>query len=279
MRKIVRAAAAVLAMLVFMQSLSTVHVKAATVVDFDELSLAPNSYYNGYGQGADSGGWTSRGVEFNTGEFGPGWSYSNVNDTTTAGFMNQFAAITGTGFGGSGNYAIANSFGPNAAYMNLPDRMRATSIQVSNTTYAALAMRDGYFGAKAFGGETGLDPDFFKVTLSGFEQWDATGAVTGTAEFFLSDFRAPGTSDDYIVDTWQLMNLTQLGNARSIGVTLESSDNDEVFGMNTPAYVAFDQLTLTAVPEPATIGFLACSSVAVVTLARRKKIASKQQRT
>src|SRR5262244_2705157 len=81
----------------------------AVVVDLEDLPLPPNSFYNG----SDSaGGFESRGAHFNNGYdtmFGSwsGFSYSNVNDQTTSGFFNQYAAITGTGVGGSGNYAVA----------------------------------------------------------------------------------------------------------------------------------------------------------------------------
>ena len=60
----------------------------ATVVDFEDLSLAPNSYWNG---SDNSGGFTSRGAYFNNSydqDYGSwdGWSYSNVVNTTTPGY-------------------------------------------------------------------------------------------------------------------------------------------------------------------------------------------------
>jgi hypothetical protein len=73
--------------------------------------------------------------------------------------------------------------------------------------------------------------------------------VTGTVEFYLADFRFSNNSLDYIVDQWTEVDLNRLGSAASIRLTFSGSDVG-AFGLNTPAYVALDQLRLTAVPEP-----------------------------
>ncbi len=226
----------------------------ADVVDFEELSLEPNSFFDGYGAGATTGSWNSGPLEFNTNQFGPGWSYSNVNDSTTAGFTNQWAAITETGFGGDGIYAVANSLSENGAWINLDQPAQIQSLWATNTTFAALSIRDGDDFAKQFGGESGDDPDFFKVIFTGFSDLAATGTSTGSVEFFLADFRSANNDEDFIVDDWFQVDLSQLGNVSSIGISFESSDTGP-FGINTPAYVAIDSLTLIGIPEP---GSAAC---------------------
>lgn len=81
----------------------------SVVVNFEDLSLAPNSYYNG----ADgAGGFTSQCTFFNNSynqqyKSWSGWSYSNTTDTTTPGVSNQYSAYTGGGFRGSKNYGVA----------------------------------------------------------------------------------------------------------------------------------------------------------------------------
>ncbi len=248
---------------------------ADMVIDFDELSgytdtTADGSYLNGYGYGAATGSWSSRGVTFGTNQWGPGWSYSNVNNTTTADYTNQFAAYPGTDVSGNGNYVIGTGFSPNAAYFNLSANLQAKSIAVANSTYAALSMLNGDGFAKPHGGDTGSDPDYFRVTFTGFEQADVGGASTGSVEFYLSDFRFSDDSLDYIVEDWQTVDLTGLGDARSIGITLDGNDVGE-WGLNTPAYVAIDNLAVTAaVPEP---GSMAMLSVALVAggIARRRR--------
>ena len=113
-------------------------------------------------------------------------------------------------------------------------------------------MRDGDAFAKKFGGPTGNDPDFFKLTISGL---DAGNAPTGTVDFYLADFRFANNALDYILTNWTLVDISSLPiHTRKLQFTLSSSDNG-TFGMNTPAYFAVDNLT-TAIPEPGTATFL-----------------------
>lgn len=220
---------------------------AQTLIDFDEL-IPPDQgngdfYFDGYGELASGDDWMSQGAGFNTNIFGPGWSYSRVNDPTTAGFTNSWAAITGTDVSGVGNYAMANSFTPNGAVLNLPPGQAATWLQVTNSTYAYLSMIHGDMFAKQFGGTSGDDPDFFKVVFTGFDRLNASGSRVGRVDFYLADFRFADNSLDYIVDVWTPVDLLPLANSRSIGISFESSDVGK-FGINTPAYVAIDELQL-----------------------------------
>jgi hypothetical protein len=259
--------------------------RAAVIVDFDELtgytsSSEIGSYFDGYGFGASSGSWDSSGVTFNTNQFGPGWSYSNVNDPETPGFNNQFAAYSGTDASGSGNYALANSNRPigsegdpdslKPAFFNLPDLHFVNFVEVTNSTYAAQSMLNGDPFTKKFGGLSGDDPDFFKVRFTGFSEWNASGSVTGFRDFYLADYRFQDNSLDYIVSSWRRVDLTSLGSARSVGIYFESTDNDPVWGMNTPAYVAIDNLGLTVVPEPST--FVCVGLIGFLSLAFRRRI-------
>lgn len=241
---------------------------AAIVVTFDELAgnvtTAKGSYFNGYGQGAPTGSWqTAQGVTFNTQEWGPGWSYSNVNDNTTAGHLNQFASATGTGASGSGNYALASG---DEAYFNLPSGSRIESLLISNATYTHLSMRDGDAFAEKFGGSNGDRPDFFKVTFTGYSGLGGTEASTGSVDFYLADFRNLNNEPNYIVDDWRLVNLSGLGDARSVALSFDGSDKG-AWGLNTPAYAAFDNVTLSAVPEPSSFLLLTCLAA---TLALRR---------
>lgn len=257
-----------LASLAFLPSTSA--VLQAEIVDFEELNLNPNSFFDGYGGNAQSGTWTSGSATFNTNLFGPGWSYSNVNDSTTAGFTNQWAAYPGTGFGGSGNYALANTFSPNGAYINLAQSMAPIEVQVTNSTYAALSMRDGDGFGKKFGGDTGNDEDFFTVTFTGFSGLDKTGSETGRVDFYLADYRFSDNSQDYIIGDWNAVNLSALGTVQSIAIGLASSDNGQ-FGMNTPSYVAIDSLRFNSVPEPSGFILVPLGCVALLRRSRRRQ--------
>ncbi len=242
---------AALVAFILLWSTST-YTTAQVVIDFDELN-PPNQtsngqFFDGYGADASFGSWASQKVVFNTAMFGPGFSYSNVNDVTTPGFQNQWAAITGVDVSGMGNYALANSFAEDGAFINLPDDWRADSMLVTNTTFAFLSMQNGDEFAKQFGGDDGNDPDFFKVTFRGFDEENTQGNITGEVDFYLADFRFSDNSKDFIVDTWVFVDLTELESAKSIGFSFDSSDIG-YFGINTPVYVAFDELVIT----PATL--------------------------
>jgi Domain of unknown function (DUF4465) len=216
-----------------------------TVVDFEDLSLAPSSFNNG---SDGSGGFTSRNTFFNNSydssfDSWSGWSYSNTTDTTTPGVSNQYSAYTGSGFRGSSNYGVAYSFNPGDATIDLPDGSSPNSLRITNTTYAALSMLNGDQFAKKFGGESGNDPDFFKLTIEGE---DASNNSVGTVDFYLADYRFADNSKDYIVDSWERVDLSSLKGATELSLEFTSSDNDPQFGLNTPAYAAIDNLVLNS---------------------------------
>ncbi len=177
--------------------------------------------------------------------FWSSFAYSNTTDTTTAGFTNQYSAFAGMGAGGSANYVIAYPPGGEwAVNFSNPLDFTGGGLSLTNTTYAALSMRDGDTFAKKFGGVSGDDPDFFRLTIEGW-----SGAVSlGTVDFYLADYRFADNSLDYIVSDWAFVDLSVFGtDVSKLTFGLASSDTG-VFGINTPTYFALDNIV--AVPEP-----------------------------
>ena len=116
-------------------------------------------------------------------------------------------------------------------------------------------MRDGDPNgfAKQLGGDSGDDPDWFKLSVYGI---DAIGnPMSNFVDFYLADYRFSDNSHDYVITDWSFVDLTGLSGAASLHFNLASSDNG-VWGMNTPAYFAMDDLQTAAVPEPASIVLL-----------------------
>ena len=223
------------------------------VVNFDDLSLAPESYWNG---SDGSGGFTSGAAYFNNSytDWGggyyswDGWAYSNMTDTTTGGYANQYSAITGGGFD-SGNYGLSSicldfmggTYEPIPTLLSFTDATdgyMVSSAYFTNTTYAYFSMKEGDAFAKKFGGSSSNDPDWFLLTVTGR---DTCGAETGTVDFYLADYRFEDNSKDYIVNSWEVVDLSSLGMVTSLEFSLSSSDVGS-FGMNTPAYFAMDSL-------------------------------------
>ncbi len=250
--------------------------------DFEDLSLASESFNNGDPGGLvdnHDGSFVSQGVTFtntftrtvfppnpNPVAFWNGWSYSNLTDNTTPGFGNQYSAfasaLPGAGSGGSQNYGI--SFGEFDTAVAIPTGYAFQSIDITNSTYTALSMRDGDSFAKKFGGATGDDPDFFKLIITG-RSGGASGAAVGSVEFYLADYRF---DDDYIIDEWTTVDLTSLATADTLTFSFDSSDVGD-FGVNTPTFFAADNLVLT-VPEPSALVLVGVALAALLlALARR----------
>lgn len=219
-----------------------------TVADFEDQSLAAESHYIGDATGVTSyqSGDATFGVYW-TDEYGfdvwEGVALSNESDTTTPGFDNQFSAIPGAGQGGAGVYAVAYTTGfvlqAETRFPDATDGVSLAGFYVTNTTYAYLSMANGDDYAKKFGGADGTDPDWFLLTIDGL---DANGASTGqSVEVYLADFRSDDPTEDFILDDWTWVDLSDLGAVHGLRFSLSSSDVGD-YGMNTPAYFAFDSL-------------------------------------
>jgi hypothetical protein len=251
-------------------------VACADIAGFDDLSLSPQSYWNGSdGSGGFQSGsaWFSNSyTDWGGGYYSwDGWAYSNKSDTTTPGYTNQYSVITGGGFN-SENYGISyvtldymsGTYDPIPTSLTFTNAAgcKVSGAYFTNTTYSYLAMQDGYTPAKKFGGPSGNDPDWFLLTITGK---DTAGADTNTVEFYLADYRLEDNSEDYIVDDWEYVDLSSLGLVKSLEFSLSSSDAGD-FGMNNPTYFAMDNLI--CVPEPATIILLGSCGLM---LRRRKR--------
>ena len=257
---------------------------SAATINFEDVGMANEQVYGGPGggrywaglvppaNGSIDSSFVSGGAHFlnNNNEcctgsvFWNGFAYSNTTDKTTPGNGNEVSAYPGSGAGNSANYAVAYAGGtsPPRIAFDVPTLLQ--SAMLTNTTYTALAMRDGFFVAKKFGGDNGSDPDFLLLTITGR---DAANGSTGTVDFYLADFRANDTAQDYIVDVWTLVNLGSLGPVSALEFSFASSDVGG-FGINTPVYFALDDIQ--AVPVPAA-GYLFGPALAVLLLRRRTR--------
>ena len=231
--------------------LTAVSLNAQQTIGFESFNLATNSFDNG---SVSAVSLVENGISFPRkyttaygGYMEKGFAVSNKTDITTAGYTNQYSAITGSGYN-SANYAVY-----------FPDTVidlkgfALDSFKITNTTYAALSMRDGDMFSKQFGsvngpGNTAPDgtngADYFRVWIYAN---NTQGQKMDSTVFYLADFRSSNNSEDYIVKTWK--NVAIPFNHLSISTLsfkLESSDNG-TNGMNTPAYFAIDNLSIKSV--------------------------------
>lgn len=259
--------------------------RAETVtVSFESAPVRSVGLGSGFWVG--NGGFGTQGVGFSGQSWGgfvasqstvlSGWGYFWVSGSPSAAEISAYANLpTGGGAGGSQTFAIASG---GSSTINLPAGSSVQSVKATNTATAFYSLRDGDQFAKPFGkvfdenlGDNGMwvegtVPDWFKVTFTGYTGTSRTGTITGQVDFYLADYRFSSSSLDYIVQDWTNVDLSALGEVQSIGLGFSSSDNGS-WGMNTPSYVALDDLVVS-VPEPS--GFVLAGCGVVAWLIRRR---------
>ena len=230
------------------------NAEAQSVSDFENLTLSANSSWDGSDlSGSQSGNifsaaFTSGDAIFPNvfdssygGYWTGGFAFTNMTDSVTTGASNKFSAKAASGYNGSSQYAVAKS--NSVIHLNGAAANNTVSgLYITNNTYAYNVMRDGNQFSKKFGGTTGNDPDWFKVTIWGYSGGNMT---TDSVEFFLADYRFSNNAQDYRVKTWEWVDLTSLGNLDSVLFVLNSSDVGQ-WGMNTPEFFCIDNFNGTA---------------------------------
>jgi len=224
----------------------TVVVGTAT---FDDVTLGANGYWQGESGDNEmfSGGWFFTNYYMPEYSFWGGFTASNHTDMSQSGLNAQYTAATGAGYDGSTQYGVAYCMGVQTdVYAADGIAHTVTGCYVTNNLWAYQNMHDGDATATAFGGPTGNDPDWFKLTATGK---NANGQTVGTAEFYLADYRFANNDDDYILNTWEWFDLSTLGAVHTISFSLSSSKNNSG-GMITPAYFCMENFNGTAPTPP-----------------------------
>lgn len=216
-------------------------IELVTPITFEEIEITDGEFWNGID---GSGNFTISNVTFEneySNDFGgfwqSGWAVSKVDNNITAGFGNLYACFAGKGFENSPQYAVVQ----NNAYMTFETKLIQLNLKVTNSTYAGLSMQNGDDFAKKFGGETGNDPDYFKLIITSYSQNQAVGLPF---EFYLADYRFENNNEDYIVNDWEDISIQYPIDvfADSVTFKLESSDVGN-FGMNTPGFFNVDYIS------------------------------------
>ena len=223
----------------------------AQIVDFENFNLANDTFINGSAQSLDSNwrGFEPVGInilftnKYDTawgGFWSKGFAISTKTDSVTAGFSNLYSCFTK-----SGNNSKTFAVGQQRASIILKskDEFVITSLDITNSSYAALSMKNGDSFAKKFGGASGNDSDWFMATFIGYRDGVK---LNDSVNFYLADFRFADNSKDYILNKWETVDLTSLGLHDSIEIKLTSSDTG-AFGMNTPAFYCIDNVVLSTI--------------------------------
>ena len=189
-----------------------------------------------------SGGW----IFTNSTQYGywGGFTASNRTDLNQTGLDAQYTAVTGCGYDGSTQYAVAYTMGVQTdVYATDGQLHTVTGCYVTNNLWTYQDILQGGYGELPYGGSTGNDPDWFKVTATGK---NASGQTVGTLDFYLADYRFANNEEDYVLNTWEWFDLSPLGNVATISFSLSSSRGSG-YNMITPAYFCMDDFNGGAV--------------------------------
>ena len=185
------------------------------------------------------------------GDYWNGFSLSrDTNKTDVSSFSNGYTAFPAKGmkddvyimgyYSAYGN-PIGNCIVEIAPAQEANVVHRVKGVYVTNSFVGVMSLRNGDSYAKKFGGETGNDPDWFKLTAKGYNGEEIIDSV----DFYLADFRFDDNSKDYIVENWRWFDLSSLSGSTKIIFSMSSSDVGE-YGMNTPAYFALADMVVEA---------------------------------
>ena len=189
-----------------------------------------------------SGGWLF--TNYTGYGYWGGFTASNRTDLNQTGLNAQYTAVTGCGYDGSTQYAVAYTYGVQTdVYAADGQSHTVTGCYITNNLWAYQDVLQGSMGQTPFGGLSGDDPDWFKLTATGK---NASGQTVGTLDFYLADYRFEDNSQDYVLDTWEWFDLSPLGPVATISFSL-SSTKSNYGGMITPAYFCMDNFNGGAV--------------------------------
>ena len=216
----------------------------SAVATFDDLSLAPESHWTGDNTKGDEAYETT----FYSGSYGfantyikkwsswGGYAYSNRTSTSFVTWdPDQYNSAVGHGVAGSKNYGIAYLLG-GSTKISVTHAPKAvlSGMYVTNTAWVKHVTEHG----------TGIGPDantpfkkgdYYKITAVSND--DETKKI----DFYLVDFRSDNPADHYVIDSWQWLDLSALGEVSSIRFNAAGTRANQ-FGSTIPFYFALDNV-------------------------------------
>ncbi len=168
-----------------------------------------------------------------------------MDDVFTYWANGDYTVVEGGGADSSQQWLAAFNFTPGDVVFVAPNDSTFESVAINNVSVVDYTVRNGLYAARAF--QSG---DFLRVRFLGL---DANNSPTGLATtwFDLARF----TNSLFVRSDWTTVDLAIL-NANRIAFEIEGSDNHPTFGLNTPSYLAMDNLAISVVPEPSSLFLL-----------------------
>lgn len=255
----------------------------ANVATFEDVDIVTDpSAESGQGEalrfesGSGSNYWTSGEAYFNLYEGGGYWcgiTASNSTNTSLSGLAGQYTSITGSGYDGSSNYGIVY-YSQYDALMNditadvlTPDLANFSSMYITNAVYTYDTLLNGNDFAKNSLQSYADQSQYaeFKITIKGIvkmgDEENYAEYTENSVEVILGNTylnEDTGKWEVYILQDWELIDLTTLNETDGLyglNFTVEGTDKSGGWD-NWPTYFAMDNISYTAVPEPATFAMI-----------------------
>lgn len=171
--------------------------------------------------------------------FVPSRSSDNADHSSDDWVQYQWGAITGGGLSGSGSPYMLGSWNVMEEVNAVPEypslsvtydnvEFDPEEMFVTNSAYGYYAMKNGTAFNKKFGSE-----DWMKLHIIGVRN----GVETGRVDVSLA-------ANGQVLNTWQCVALDALGDAVDMIYFQFSSSDSGQWGMNNPAYLCLDRLTI-----------------------------------
>ena len=204
------------------------------VVDFEDLTLEPNSSWNGSdGTGQFSSSYLTLYNEYNSSwSSWQGFAYTNGTDTESEASTNLSSCV-GHGAGNSATYITAY-VGTNYPVDYSP---KPVSMKINTEVAGNFANRGAYFCMpvalkKYVDREYPSNHFYYKLKASAY----ANGTLVGEREIMMADFSG---DNSYKMDDWTYVDLSWIENADSLNF-IALSDDANAYGILTPAYFCMD---------------------------------------
>ncbi len=213
------------------------------IATFDDLALEPETAW--YGK-RESEGYDHRSFTYYSGSYSfpckyapslltwGGVAYSNQTKTSFRSlFPDQFNSVVGHGVNGSKNYAVAYAYGKQTVEVRATHAGPAVipGTFVTNTAWVKEVTQKG----------TGMGDEPHKPFHKGDYLLLIASNSTGTRklEFPLVDYRSNNPAERYVIDSWQWLDLSALGETESVRFSMEGTRIANG-GTTIPAYFCLD---------------------------------------
>lgn len=213
------------------------------IATFDDLALEPETAW--YGK-RESEGYDHRSFTYYSGSYSfpckyapslltwGGVAYSNQTKTSfTSLFPDQFNSAVGHGVNGSKNYAVAYAYGKQTVEVRATHAGPAVipGTFVTNTAWVKEVTQKG----------TGMGDEPHTPFHKGDYLLLIASNSTGTRklEFPLVDYRSSNDAEHYVIDSWQWLDLSALGETESVIFSMKGTRIANG-GTTIPAYFCLD---------------------------------------